>query len=61
MAVTEAQKRAKRKYQSKLKILTVTLYGTDADIASHIDNVVEERGGYAEYIRELIRADMERG
>lgn len=54
----EQLKKAKRKYQQKLRRLTVTLYPADADIQRHIEER-EARGlGYAEYIRQLIREDM---
>ena len=51
---TEAEKRAKVKYQSKLKRLVVTLYPKDTDISDWIN----QKGGYSVYIRELIREDM---
>lgn len=56
MAMTEAQKRARRKYDSKCKRLVVTLYPTDGDIARKVESVPS----YGAYIKALIRADIER-
>ena len=58
MAVSEAQKAASAKYdashtvQIKLKLNTKT----DADILARLDEVESKQG----YIKELIRADMEK-
>lgn len=60
MPMTEAQKRAKRNYQRKLKKILVTLYPADQDIADRLEKVKERGLTEIEYIRELIREDMTR-
>lgn len=59
MAQTEAQKRAKMKYDAKAtKQLMLKLnLTTDADILAKLDAVGNKQG----YIKELIRADLNRG
>lgn len=54
---TEAQTRAKVKYrQQKVKTLQIDLYQTDQDIIDKINSVDK----YATYIKQLIRADIEK-
>lgn len=55
---TEAQKRARAKYEKKNRRLVVTLYPADADIKKHIERLESRGFGYAEYIRSLIRRDI---
>ena len=58
----DSEKRAQARYKREnVKRLQVPLYPKDADIWAHIEGVRKERGGYADYVRGLIRADMERG
>ena len=52
--MTEAQKRAKRKYKSKCRELRITLYPTDKDIIDKVDSLPE----YSPYIKGLIRKDI---
>lgn len=59
MAKTEAQKKAKTKYESKAKRLAISIYPSEQDILDKILQVSEE-GGYAPYIKKLIREDIER-
>lgn len=55
MALTEAQKRAKAKYNSeKTKKVTIELYPTDADILQKL----QEQPSKQAYIKELIRKDL---
>ncbi len=54
--LTEAQKRAKKKYQSKGYRFTVDFYQTEAELIEHLKKQPNKQG----YIKELIRADMER-
>lgn len=55
---SEAERRAKAKYRrTKVRTLTIDLFPADKDIIDHLANV--ER--YATYIKQLIRADMEKG
>ena len=58
MSQTEAQKRAKAKYlKSKVRVFNLRFYGTDADILAHF----EAQPNKQRYLKDLIRADMERG
>lgn len=59
MALTEAQKKAKTKYEAKAKRLAISIYPSEQDILDKILQVSEE-GGYAPYIKRLIREDIER-
>lgn len=57
MPLTEAQKRAKRKYQhDKVKTITVSFYPSESDIWEHI----QEQPVKAAYLKALVRSDMER-
>ncbi len=57
MAQTEAQRRASLKYTKKsVKQLNIALYPTDQDIIDHLEKIPKK----AEYIRRLIREDIER-
>ena len=53
---TEAQKRAKKKYRKKEKRLSIDFAPTEADLFAHI----EKQPRKATYIKNLIRADMEK-
>ena len=55
--MTEAEKKAKKKYRDKGKRLTLDFYPTEADLWEHISKQPNKQG----YIKSLIRADMERG
>lgn len=57
MAETEAQKRAREKYEAKATVqLKMKLNrNTDADILKKLDSVPNKQG----YIKSLIRADLE--
>lgn len=52
--MTEAQKRAKQKYQSQVKRLTIDFYPTEADLIAHIEKQEKKQT----YIKDLIRKDM---
>lgn len=52
--MTEAQKRAKAKYQSKVKRLTIDFYPPEADLLEHIEKQPKKQT----YIKDLIRADI---
>lgn len=57
MPATEAQKRANAKYmRDKVKTLTLRFYPSHADLWEHL----RQQPNQQEYVRELIRADMER-
>ena len=52
--VTEAQKRAKKKYAAKTKKITIDFYPTEADLIEHIEKQPKKQT----YIKDLIRADI---
>ena len=52
--MTEAQKRAKAKYQEKVNRFTVDFYPTEAEMWEHLQNQPKKQT----YIKDLIRADM---
>ena len=56
MAETEAQKRAREKYEAKatVQIKMKLNRNTDADILEKLDEVPNKQG----YIKDLIRADL---
>lgn len=55
--MTDAQKRAKAKYQEKVRTFRIDVYPTETDILKKLTSVDK----YSTYIKNLIRADMERG
>lgn len=54
--MTEAQRKAKRKYLSKGKRLTVDFYPTEADLIAHLEKQPKKQT----YIKDLIRADIKK-
>ena len=54
--MTEAQKRAKRNYLSKVKRLTINFSLSDQDLVDWIS----AQNGKQSYIKNLIREDMEK-
>ena len=54
--MTEAEKRARKKYKTKAKRLTVDFYPTEADLFEY----VSKQPAKQTYIKELIRVDMKR-
>lgn len=54
--MTEAQKRAKQKYQEKVKRFTVDFYPTEADIYEQLQKQEKKQT----YIKDLIRADIKK-
>ena len=55
MALTEAQKRAKAKYNQKVAKVTIEFYPAEADLLKK----VQEQESMQAYIKELIRKDLE--
>ena len=53
---TEAQKRATRKYKQKRKRLAVEFFPTEVDLYEHVAKQPQKQT----YIKNLIRADMEK-
>lgn len=57
MPASEAQRRANAKYvREKVRSLNVRFYPADADLWEHLSAQPNKQG----YVRDLIRADMER-
>ena len=54
---TEAQKRAKQKYQKKVKRITVEFYPSESDLVEQ----VEKQPKVQSYIKSLIKKDIEKG
>lgn len=54
--MTEAEKKAKKKYRDKGKRLTVDFYPSETDLIEQIEKQANKQG----YIKGLIRADMEK-
>ena len=54
--MTEAQQKAKRNYLAKGKRMTIDFYPTEADLIAHIEKQPQKQT----YIKNLIRADMEK-
>lgn len=52
----EARKRAKKKYQSKVKRFTVDFYPTEAELIEHLAKQQKKQT----YIKDLIRADIKK-
>ena len=52
--MTEAQKRAKSKYQEKVRAFRIEVYPTEQDILEKLESVDK----YATYIKKLIRDDI---
>lgn len=59
MPKTEAKKRANKKYDAKARQLILRIYPSEPDLLEKI-NAEIEKGGYAPYIKRLIREDIER-
>lgn len=53
---TEARKRARKKYKTNIKRITVDLAPADAELWEHLQSQPNKQ----RYIRALIRADMEK-
>ncbi len=56
MATTSAQKEARRKYQAKVKRVYLDFYPSEAKLYNHLERQAQKQT----YIKDLIRADMER-
>ena len=54
--MNEALKRAKKKYQSKVKRLTVNFYPTEYDLWDHLNDQHNKQG----YIKQLIKQEKEK-
>ncbi len=54
MALSEARKRAKAKYNQKVTKVTIEFYPADADLIAKVKSQPSQQG----YIKELIRKDL---
>ena len=54
--MTEAQKRAKAKYQTKVKRISVDFYPTEQELFEHIEKQPQKQT----YIKDLVRKDMQK-
>ena len=54
--MTDAQKRAKAKYQEKVRTFRIDVYPTETDILHKLTSVDK----YSTYIKDLIRKDIEK-
>lgn len=52
--LTEAQKRAKAKYQEKVRMFRIAVYPTEQDILEKLESLDQ----YTPYIKQLIRDDI---
>lgn len=59
MARTDAQKRARAKYEAKARRYVVTVYPSEADIRARLDEQAITEG-YGTYIKRLICEDIAR-
>lgn len=60
MPLTEAQKRAQKKYREKTYELRVALYPPDKDIFLRLEEIDALGEARAAYVKRLIREDIER-
>lgn len=56
MTISESQKKAIRKYKKKVNRITVDFYPTEDELWEHL----QAQGKKQTYIKDLIRADMEK-
>lgn len=54
--MTDAQKRAKAKYQEKVRTFRIDVYPTETDILHKLTSVDK----YSTYIKDLVRKDIEK-
>ena len=52
--VTDAQKKARQKYQAKIKRFTIDFYPTEAELWEHLQSQPKKQT----YIKNLIRAEI---
>jgi hypothetical protein len=55
--MTEAEKKAKKKYLAKGKRMTIDFYPSEADLIEHIEKQEKKQT----YIKNLIREDIKKG
>lgn len=57
--MTEAEKRAKKKYNQKVEVLRLRLYPSEADIKEKLQERADNGETRTAYIKRLIRSDRE--
>lgn len=60
MAIKDTDRKARANYKKKITTIRMELYGTDEDIRDHIEKLKENEISVQGYIKDLIRADMQR-
>lgn len=58
MAIKDTDRKARANYKKKVTTVRVELYGTDEDIKEHIEKMKDLGESVQGYIKDLIRADM---
>lgn len=57
--MTEAEKRAKKKYNQKVEVLRLRLYPSETDIKERLQEHADNGEPRSAYIKRLIRSDRE--
>ena len=60
MAIKDTDRKARANYKKKVVTVRIELYGTDEDIREHIEKLKEDEVSVQGYIKDLIRADMDK-
>lgn len=61
MAIKPTNRKARENYRKKVTELRVELYPTDEDIKNKLQEIVDNGGAKATYIKQLIREDIKKG
>lgn len=60
MAIKDTDRKARDNYKKKVSVVRVELYGTDESIKEHLDQIKASGASIQGYIKDLLRADMQR-
>jgi hypothetical protein len=60
MAIKDTDRKARANYKKKIQTVRIELYGTDDDIREHLEKLKEAGGSVQGYIKDLIRADLDK-
>lgn len=60
MAIKDTDRKARANYKKKITTIRVELYGTDEDIREYIEKLKDFGESVQGYIKDLIRADMQK-
>ena len=61
MSIKDTDRKARANYRKKIVELRVPLFPTDEDIKAKLNEIQERGESKAEYVRRLIREDMQKG